>query len=87
LPSARAPNVRLIVVASGHEGLGRWQRFQRNVAADYVGLFGRLPTRAGKIGVMIDSNDTASAAEALVAGVRFSVSPTESAERPTSMLR
>jgi len=87
LSSARAPNVRLIVVASGPAGLGRWQRFQRNVAADYVALFGREPTRAGKIGVMIDSNDTGSVAEALVADLRFSIGPTESEERPTSMLR
>jgi hypothetical protein len=87
MPSPRAPNVRLIVVASGAAGLGRWQRFQRNVAADYIALFGREPTRAGKIGVMIDSNDTRSVAEALVADLRFSSGPTESAERPTSMLR
>jgi Protein of unknown function (DUF3047) len=87
LPSPRAPNVRLIVVASGPAGLGRWQRFQRNVAADFLALFGREPTRAGKIGVMIDSNDTASVAEALVAHLRFSTGFTESVERPTSMLR
>ncbi len=87
MPSARAPNVRLIVVASGTAGLGRWRRFQRNVAADFVALFGREPTQAGKIGVMIDSNDTGSMAEALVADLRFSTSPTESVERPTPMLR
>ncbi len=79
--------MRLIVVASGPAGLGRWQRFQRNVAADFLALFGREPTRAGKIGLMIDSNDTASVAEAFVADLRFSIGPTESAERPTSMLR
>ena len=87
LASPHAPNVRLIVVASGTSGLGRWQRFQRNVAADYVALFGREPTRAGKIGVMIDSNDTRSLAEALIADVRFMAEPTESVERPTTMLR
>ncbi|MGH7332990.1 MAG: DUF3047 domain-containing protein [Candidatus Rokuibacteriota bacterium] len=87
VPSVRAPNVRLIVVASGTAGLGRWQRFQRNVAADYVALFGREPTRAGKIGVMIDSNDTQSVAEALVADLRFAAGPREGTERPTSMLR
>jgi hypothetical protein len=87
LPSARAANVWLVVVASGVAGRGQWQRFQRNVAADYVALFGREPPRAGKIGVMIDSNDTGSEAEALVADLRFSSTPTERSERPTSMLR
>jgi hypothetical protein len=87
LPSSRASNVRLVVVASGLADRGLWRHFQRNVAADYAALFGREPPRAGKIGVMIDSNDTGSEAEAFVADLRFSSAPGEKSERPTSMLR
>jgi hypothetical protein len=87
LPSSRAPNIRLVVVASGTTHRGQWQRFQRNVGADYVALFGREPPRVGKIAVMIDSNDTRSEAEAFVAELRFSSAPVEGSERPTSMLR
>ena len=72
LTSAKAPNVRLIVVDSGSEGLGSWRYHQRNIRADYVALFGREPPRVGSVAVMIDSDDTGSAAEALVGALAFS---------------
>jgi hypothetical protein len=71
LSSTRAPNVRLIVVESGPGRLGRWQDYERDVAQDYQALFGRLPPRTGKLGIMIDSNDTKSQAESFVADLRF----------------
>jgi uncharacterized RDD family membrane protein YckC len=85
--SSRVSNVKIIVVASGGGGLGAWQRFQRNLAADYIDLFGRQPPRVGKVAIMIDSNDTRSDAEALIAEVRFSRAAPEGKETPTSMLR
>lgn len=86
LSSSQAPNVRVVVVASGSEGLGEWRRFQRDVARDYAALFGRPAPRAGKVALMIDSNDTRSGAEVLVKDLRFG--PTaERAETPTPMLR
>jgi hypothetical protein len=85
--NARAANVRVIVVASGSGGLGSWRRFERNVDQDYAALFGRQPPRAGKVAVMIDSDDTRSDAEVLVGDIRFSRSPAEGRETPTSMLR
>lgn len=85
--NARAGNVRVIVVASGTARLGTWTRFERNVDQDYASLFGRQPPLLGKIAVMIDSNDTRSDAESLVADLRFSRSPAERREMPTSMLR
>jgi hypothetical protein len=71
LPSPKAPNVRIIVVESGQARLGAWQREWRNVAADYRALFGRPAPRVGAIAVMIDSNDTASAAEATIGDLMF----------------
>ena len=71
LTSARAENVKLIVVESGSQNVGRWRRYERNVVDDYVALFGKKPPRVGKIALMIDSNDTRSGAEALWAGVAF----------------
>jgi Protein of unknown function (DUF3047) len=82
-----APNVKVIVVASGPGRPGAWHRFERNIDRDYVALFGRAPTRAGKVGVMIDSNDTRSDAEALVADIQFARAQTEKRETPTPMLR
>jgi hypothetical protein len=71
LRSAKAANVRIVVVESGPAGLGVWRRQWRNVAADYRALFGRPAPRAGAIAVMIDSNDTASSAEAAVGDLMF----------------
>jgi hypothetical protein len=85
--NARAANVRVVVVASGPVGLETWRRFERNVEQDYASLFGRQPPRAGKVALMIDSDDTRSDAEVLVADIRFAASPAERRENPTSMLR
>lgn len=73
--SSRASNVRIVVVESGAARLGAWQRETRNVAADYEALFGRRAPRVGTIALMIDSNDTASTAEALIGGLSFARAP------------
>jgi hypothetical protein len=74
LTSPKAPNVRLIVVDSGSQGLGMWRYHRRELRADYVALFGREPPRAGSVALMIDSDDTGSTAEALVGALAFSPS-------------
>lgn len=71
LPSPKAPNVRIIVVQSGPARLGTWQNERRDVAADYRALFGHRAPRVGAIAVMIDANDTASAAEAMIGDLMF----------------
>jgi hypothetical protein len=88
LRNPRAPNVRIIVLESGPGRLDTWLREQRNVAADYRALFGGEPPRAGKVALMIDSNDTKSDAEALFGDLTFSrpSSPSRT-ETPTTMLR
>lgn len=70
--SPKAPNVHIIVVESGPAGLGAWRRQARNVAQDYQALFGRRPPRVGTLAVMIDANDTASTAEAMIGDFVFS---------------
>ena len=75
LASPKAANVRIIVVDSGAAEVGTWRTHHRNVAEDYVALFGREPPRVGGVGIMIDSDDTRGEAEALVADLRFSQTP------------
>ena len=87
LTSPKASNVRIIVVESGPAKRDVWQREVRNVAEDYVALFGRQPPRVGQVGLMIDSNDTRAEAEALFAGLVFAKPLAERMEKPTSMLR
>jgi hypothetical protein len=87
LTSPKASNVRIFVVESGTARLDSWQRQERNVAADYVALFGRQPPRVGQVAVMIDSNDTRADAETLFADLAFSRTHGDRTEKPTSMLR
>lgn len=87
LSSPQAPNVRIVVVASGRDGLGEWRAFRRDVARDYAALFGRPAPRVGKVALMIDSNDTRSEAEVLVKDLRFGPGVAERVETPTPMLR
>jgi hypothetical protein len=85
--SPKAPNVRLIVVESGPARLGTWLEYRRNVADDYLALFGREPPRVGQVALMADSNDTRSAADALFGDLLFSGPHWIRKETPTSMLR
>lgn len=71
LTHPKAPNVRIVVLQSGGARLDTWLREQRDVAEDYRALFGRQPPRAGKVALMIDSNDTGSQAEALFGDLTF----------------
>jgi hypothetical protein len=73
--SPHASNVRVVVVESGPGQLNSWQRQERDVAADFAGLFGRRPSRVGGVAVMIDANDTASTAEAAIGHLTFSRTP------------
>ena len=87
LTHPKASNVRIIVVESGRTALDRWQRYQRNVADDYVALFGKTAPRVGKIALMVDSNDTRAEAEAFVGDLFFSQTSGGRAEIPTIVLR
>ena len=85
--SPKAANVKIIVVASGRSQAATWRVEQRDVAKDYAALFGRQPPRVGQVAVMIDTNDTRGAAEALIGDLVFARTRAESMESPTSMLR
>jgi DUF3047 family protein len=87
LTSTKAANVKIIVVASGRRQAETWRVEQRDVAKDYAALFGRQPPRVGEVAVMIDTNDTRGAAEALIGDLVFARTRAESMESPTSMLR
>jgi Protein of unknown function (DUF3047) len=84
LVSRKAANVRIIVLESGPSGLGTWRRYQRNVVADYIALFGRQPPRVGSIALMADANDTGGTVEAWIGQLAFS---RVDQKTPTPMLR
>jgi hypothetical protein len=61
----------LIVVRSGAQDLGQWDRQRRNVYADYRRIFDSEPRTIKWIGLESHSNDTHTRTEVLFGAVRF----------------
>jgi len=58
IPSAHTSQVKMLVVASGAEGLGQWQTMKRSLADDYRLAFGADPGPVLGVGVMTDTDNT-----------------------------
>jgi len=69
-PSPYRDNVRTVVVRSGAEAAGSWQRERRALGDDFREAFGRDPGRAVGIGLMTDSDDTGEIARAWYGEIR-----------------
>ena len=62
--TARYGPLRVVVVATGADGMGRWIRNQRNVAEDFKRLFGKeRPPKPGYIMLWSDSDNTHAVAD------------------------
>ncbi len=64
LPYARSSRIRYLVVESGASTTGRWHAYRRNVVADYQRVFGEPPGRLISVGLLTDSDDLKTRAEA-----------------------
>lgn len=64
LPYARSSRIRYLVAESGGAGTGQWHAYRRNVVADYTRVYGEPPGRLIGVGVLTDSDDLKSSAEA-----------------------
>jgi len=64
--------IKVIVLRSGKQQLGKWVQERRNVAEDYVRLFGQssLP-KVGRVAIWINSQHTKSTAQASFADLQF----------------
>ena len=65
LPSQKTGTVTFIVARRGDQGLGQWLDERRNVADDYLRVFGEAPPPLPALALSIDTNDTRSSAEAM----------------------
>ena len=63
--------VRMIVVASGVGGIGKWQSFSRNLYDDYRLAFGEEPGNLIEIGVLTDTDNTGGSVEAWYGDIRL----------------
>lgn len=73
----RSARVRYLVLESGPAQTGRWLDYRRNVADDYRRVFGTEPGRLRSVGVLTDSDDLRTNAEAWYTDMAFgSADPT-----------
>ena len=63
---------RYVILRSGEEDrLDFWYAERRDVAADFLQAFGRLPDKDAVLSITIDTNDTDSEAEAFYRDIRL----------------
>ena len=60
----RTTRIRKLVVESGPQRLGEWLAYERDVCADFMRAFGEAPGALVSIGVMTDTDNTRSEAQA-----------------------
>ena len=71
IPSAHTSQVKMLVVASGTDGLGSWQSVRRNVADDYRRAYGTEPGPVLGVAVMTDTDNTGEKAVGEYTDIRF----------------
>ena len=71
IPSAHTSQIKMIVVASGTQGLGAWQSVRRDLAADYRRAFGAEPGPILGVAVLTDTDNTGAQAEGRYADIRL----------------
>ena len=71
IPSAHTSQVKMLVVASGAQGLGQWQSVERRVADDYQQAFGAAPGPLIGVAVMTDTDNTRGKASGSYADIRI----------------
>ena len=76
-------NVRVVVLQSGEQRVGRWVREERNVRQDYMEMFKREPPAVGLIAVMTNSDHTGTASEALFGEIEFQRAGAGSTSEPS----
>jgi len=71
IASAHTSQVKMIAVASGAAGLGKWQAVKRDLAGDYRRAFGAEPGTLLGVGVMTDTDNTGAKAVGYYADIRL----------------
>lgn len=62
--SPRTDRIRKLVVETGSENLNRWQHYERDITADFERLYGEPPGALIGMGIMTDSDNTHTTAQA-----------------------
>jgi hypothetical protein len=75
IDSTRSSRIKMIVAASGPDGVGQWRTFSRNIAEDYEKAFGEKPGRLIGVGVLTDTDNTGESVEAWYGDIGLVVEP------------
>lgn len=70
VPNPRSSRIRKLALESGPANLGRWLDYERDIRLDYQLVFGEEPGRLLSVGVMTDTDNTKSTAQAWYGRVR-----------------
>jgi len=71
----RTGQVKMVVAASGADGIGQWRSLSRNIVDDYRRAFGQAPGRLIGIGVMSDTDNTGETADAWYGDIELHRTP------------
>lgn len=71
IPSPRTSRIKMIVVNSGSDQLGQWQKHQRDLAKDYQAAFNELPGKVIGLGLLTDSDNTKSKVNAIYGDIEL----------------
>jgi hypothetical protein len=75
IPSQHSSRIKMLVAASGSDGVGHWQRFDRNIVEDFKAAFGEEPGRLLGVGVLTDTDNTGETVEAWYGDIRLQRNP------------
>lgn len=67
----RTDRIRKLVVETGHQSLGRWLRYERDVRKDFLLAFGEEPGPLLAVALMTDTDNTASQLQAWYGNLRL----------------
>lgn len=71
IPSPRTSRIKMIVVNSGSDGLGQWQKHQRDLSKDYQTAFNEPPGKVIGLGLLTDSDNTKSKVNAIYGDIEL----------------
>lgn len=75
IPNPHAKRIQMVVASSGAAGVGKWQELKRNVREDFKRAFNEEPGLLKSVGVMSDTDNTGTKAEAWYGDLTFSPAP------------
>jgi hypothetical protein len=75
IPNPRTRRIEMIVASSGAAEVGKWQTLKRNLLQDFQRAFGERPGRLTAVGVLTDTDNTGTSAEAWYGDIRFLPAP------------